>query len=328
MKKLILVTLLILSSNVFARSLIGTGIGTTEVLARKHALEDLSTQIEVTVESLFHKEETSYNEDIDKYSKSVINLRANNVLLGVEYEVEEIGKDYSAKAIISKDSLNLYEGKVMDLEESVTKDFKRGKDSKKVADQKRFYTEALKNKKQADTYRNIAYILGSQKSLSGIYTEQEIINELKKIEDMALDKAVVFFRVGGDFDKVEYKNYLEASLDKLIGKLANSYEDQLMLGTEDFNNIIIDATLNSSYIELLEPVYYNNKKLTDSMYKASITVTFIIRDTFDESIKGTFVISTNGKSFDNELKAMEKAISLAMRDSQYKLENYIEPFNY
>lgn len=328
MKKLILVTLFIFSTGIFARDLVGTGIGSTEVLARKHALEDLSTQIEVTVESLFHKEETSYNDDIDKYSKSVINLRANNVLLGVEYEVEEIGRDYSAKAIISKNSLNLYEGKVMDLEENVTKDFKRGKDSEKVADQKRFFTEALRNKQQADTYRNIAFILGSQKSLSGVYTEQEIINELKRIEDMALDKAVVYFRVDGNFDKVEYKNYFVASLDRLIGNFANSYEDQLMLGTEDFNNIIIDATLNSSYIELLEPVYYNNKKLTDSMYKASITVTFIVRDTFDESIKGTFVISTNGKSFDNELKAMEKAISLALRDSKYKLENYIEPFNY
>ncbi len=328
MKKLILVVLLIFSINALARNLVGTGIGTTEILARKHALEDLSTQIEVTVESLFHKEEKIYNEEIDKYSKSVINLKANNVLLGVEYEVEEIGKDYSAKAIISENSLNLYEGKVIDLENTITKDFKKGENSENITDKKRFFTEALKNKQQADTYRNIAYILGSKKSLDGVYTKQEIATELKKIEDMALDKAVVFFRVNGNFDKVEYKNYLESSLDKLIGKLSNSYEEQLILGTEEFNNIIIDATLNSSYIELLEPVYYNNKKLTDSIYKASITLTFIIRDTFDESIKGTFVISTNGKSFDNELKAMEKAISLAMRDSQYKLENYIEPFNY
>lgn len=327
-KLLILLMLFSLALPILSRDLVGTGLGKNKVEAKKNALDDLSTQIEVSVESLFHSETNTYGDDYEKKAQSVINLKANNVLLGVDYKIDKIGNEYNATAVISEDSKSLYENKYMDLEERSYLDYKKGIEAEKIVSKKSYFSESYKNAGKADTYRNIALILGSTRSYQPLVTQAQILQELKALENQSMDKAVVFFDVKGDFEDDAYKEHLQESLNKVIANLANRYSDQLLIGDENFNNIVIDTTLNSSYMEYLEPVYYNNKKLTDAMFKASITITFVIKDTFEDSVKGSFVVSTSGKSFENELKAMEKAISLAVRDSKYKIENYIEPYNY
>lgn len=328
MKKiLIIAVILILSLNSYSRDLIGTGIGKSKDEARRYALDDLSQQIEVTVESLFHSQVNAYNENAEVKAQSVVNLRANNVLLGVEYKVTEIGDEYNAKAYISSNSMGMYERSVIDLENTVAVNFKKGGEAKSISDKKLYFTEAYKKSSQAETYRNIARILGSTKDLPSTYTLAEISAELKEIEGQALDRAVVYFDIQGEFE-ADYKSHLESLLNKVIADLSNVYSGQLIPGNESFNNIVIETVLNSSHVDHIDPVYYNGKMISKAMYKASITISFLVRDTFEDRVKGSFVASTSGRSFDDEESAIKRAISRAVRDSKPKLENYIEAYNY
>jgi|GEM_PF-3701231 len=329
MRKIIFTIFFIMCTiSAFSRDLVGTGIGKSKDEARRYALDDLSQQIEVTVESLFHSKTEVSGTNVDTQAKSVVNLRANNVLLGIDYQIEEIGSEFSAKAIIPRSAMGLYERRVLDLEERVSMDYVKGINSQRISEKKGYFTEAYKNSSQAETYRNIARILGSNRNLKSEYTLAQIANQLKEIEGQALDKAVVYFQIKGNFDRESYKSHLENSLNKIIADLSNTYSGQVTLGNELFNNIIIESVLNSSHVEYIDPVFYNNKKISDAMYRASITITFTVKDTFEDRIKGSFVVSTNGRSFDNEESAMERAIGIAVRDSRHNLENYIEGYNY
>ena len=329
MKKLLIIAvILILSLSTYSRDLIGTGIGKSKDEARRYALDDLSQQVEVTVESLFHSQTTTYGDNAEIKAQSVINLRAQNVLLGVEYKVEEIGNEYNARASITSDSMGMYERSVLDLEDTVSVNFKKGKEAQRISDKKLYFIEAYKKSSQADTYRSIARILGSKRDLPSTYTLAEISAELKEIEGQALDRAVVYFDVRDEFESDDYRSHLDSLLDKTLADLSKVYSGQLIPGDASFNNIVIETVVNSAHVDYIEPVYYNGKLLTKAMYKASVTISFLVRDTFEDTVKGSFVTSSTGRSFTNEGDAVKRAISLVIRDSKASLENYIGAYNY
>lgn len=327
-KNIIFMFFVVFSISAFSRDLVGTGIGRSRDEARRYALDDLSQQIEVTVESLFHSKTEVSGDYVDSFAKSVVNLRARNVLLGVDYEIQEIGGEFSARAVIPRSAMGLYERRVLDLEERVSMDYVRGLNSQRISEKKGYFTEAYRNSSQAETFRNIARILGSNRDLASEYTLAQISNQLREIEGQALDKAVIYFNIDGNFTRDSYKNHLENSLNSFIADLSTTYSGQVTLGNELFNNIIIEAVLNSSHVEYIDPVFYNDRKISNAMYRASIAITFTVRDTFEDRIKGSFVVSSNGRSFDNEESAMERALGIAVRDSRHRLENYIEAYNY
>lgn len=290
MKKIILFLTII---SIYAYSdIIGNGIGETEILAKKSALDELSQQIEVNVDSLFYTEENYDGSQYTKNSVGVINLLSNNFLFGVEYEIQKIGKNYSAKAVISKDKMSFYEEKAKD-SYSLTKEyFEKGKVTKSIGEKKGFLLAALKELNKGDSYKNISMLLGSKIKWEATTSELSIKEELQKIKDLNLDKAVVYVSL-----EEEKYNSVKNLVGKSIARIARENQYDLILGDKDFNNTILVVKVTSCNQETVPPFYYNNKKMSDTVYKTDLVLSFILKDSISGKVYDSFSFENSSKSF-------------------------------
>ena len=311
MKNLFIIFLF--TSSILFCDIIGRGIGETEVLAKKSALDELSQQIEVNVDSIFYSEETKSNDDYNKNSTGIINLYSNNFLLGVEYKIEKVGKNYSALAIISNDKSFLYEQKVNDTYNLVSSYFEKANNTKSPGEKKSYLLGSLKELQKGNNYKNIAILLGSKKTKTSLINEADIQDALQKLKNSSLDKIILYVSLEDTFVNIKNlvtKNLVQISKDNSL---------DLLIGDNNYNNTTLIVKVSSLTQEEIPAFYYNKKKLSDKIFKTSLSLTFILKDSFSGSIYDTVTLESSSKSFASSNDSLNIATNSILRDGKDKL---------
>lgn len=312
MKKIIL--FFMLCSFYILADIVGVGIGETEILAKKSALDELSQQIEVKVDSLFYSEETNKNGVYSKDSTGAVNLVSSNFLIGVEYYVEKIGKNYSAKAVISKDKAYFYEDKVREAYNLSNQYYGRSTKTKSFGEKKSFLLASLKELKKGNSYKNISFLLGSQKSINPVVNEFTLNEELQKLKNENLDKLVVYI-------ELEEEKFLGIKniIAKSITQISRENGMDVILGDKNYNNTTFQVRVVSYKEEIIPPFYYNNKKLSDTIYKSDLVLSFELKDSFSGAVYETFTYENSSKSFQSPEDALNLSSNRIMKEAKEKL---------
>lgn len=312
MRKIIFL-LFICSLHVFG-DIIGVGIGETEILAKKSALDELSQQIEVKVDSLFYMEETNKDGVYSKDSIGTINLISSNFLIGVEYSVEKIGRNYSAKAIISKDKAYFYEEKAREAYMLLNQYYSRSISTKSLGEKKSYLLASLKELKKGDSYKNIALLLGSKRVINAPINEFTIREELQRLKNENLDKLVIYIDLE-DEKFIGVKN----AIAKNIVQISRENSLDIILGNRDYNNTLFQVRVISYKEEIVPPFYYNNRKLSDTIYKSDLVLSFEIKDSYSDFVYETFTYENSSKSFLSLEDALNLSSNRIMREAKEKL---------
>lgn len=311
MKNLFIIFLF--TSSILFCDIIGRGIGETEILAKKSALDELSQQIEVNVDSIFYLEQTKTNDDYNKNSAGVINLSSNNYLLGVEYKIEKIGKNFSALAIISNDKLYLYEQKVDNSYNLASSYFDKANNTKSAGEKKSYLLGSLKELQKGDNYKNIAMLLGAKKVINSSISKADIQETLQKLKNSNLDKIILYVSLDDNFSNI--KNLITKNLVQLSKENALD----LLIGDNNYNNTTLIVKVSSLTQEEIPAFYYNKKKLSDKMFKTNLSLTFILKDSFSDSIYDTVTLDSTSKSFASSNDSLNIATNRILRDGKDKL---------
>ncbi len=311
MKNLFIIFLF--TSSILFCDIIGRGIGETEILAKKSALDELSQQIEVNVDSIFYLEQTKTNDDYNKNSAGVINLSSNNYLLGVEYKIEKVGKNFSALAIISNDKLYLYEQKVDSSYNLASSYFDKANNTKSAGEKKSYLLGSLKELQKGDNYKNIAMLLGAKKVINSSISKADIQETLQKLKNSNLDKIILYVSLDDNFSNI--KNLITKNLVQLSKENALD----LLIGDNNYNNTTLIVKVSSLTQEEIPAFYYNKKKLSDKMFKTNLSLTFILKDSFSDSIYDTVTLDSTSKSFASSNDSLNIATNRILRDGKDKL---------
>lgn len=294
--------------------IIGHGIGETEVLAKKSALDELSQQIEVKVDSLFYTEESANGDQYTRNSAGVVNLLSNNFLIGVDYEIEKIGKNYSATAIISKDKLYFYEQKISDSYSLVNNYYNKSKSTKSIGEKKSLLLASIKELKKGDSYNNIALLLGSKTSITSPVNEFKLKEELQNLKDANLDKIVMYV----DLENDKFAN-IKGIVTKNLTQISKENQFDIIMGDKEYNNTLFQVKVISYTTEVVPPFYYNKKKLSDTIYKSNLTLSFILKDSYSGTIYDTFTFENSSKSFLSHEDALNLSAGRILRDAKESL---------
>lgn len=312
MKQIILVFMLI-SVFIFP-DIIGTGIGETEILAKKSALDELSQQIEVKVDSLFYTEESYNGDEYTRNSAGVVNLLSNNFLIGVEYEIEKIGKNYSAIAKISKDKVYFYEQKISDSYTLVDNYYNKSRNTKSIGEKKSLLLASVKELKKGESYKNIAMLLGSKNNINSIINEFKLKEELQSLKDANLDKIVVYV----DLENEKFAG-IKGFVTKNLMQISKENGFDIIMGDKEYNNTLFQVKVISYTAEVVPPFYYNNKKMSDTIYKSNLTLSFILKDSYSGTVYDTFTFENSSKSFLSPEDAINLSANRILREAKEDL---------
>ncbi len=166
-----------------AKTIIGEGFGDTREEAKKAALSDLSSAIQVEVQSSFKSMLTEVNQKVEEFTQNVITLKSELPILGAEYDFRKGKQGQNSTAILDSDNvLKLYGAKIVEIKKNIKayqalidKSISRG-------EKYELYTELLTYLKQYYKHKTVAILLGSKNIPEIDITEVEIRNQLKRLE--------------------------------------------------------------------------------------------------------------------------------------------------
>ena len=171
-----------------AKVIIGEGFGDSREEAKKAALSDLSSAIQVEVQTCFESMVKEVNQKVEEFTQNVITLKSELPILGAEYDFRK-GKDgQNSTAILDSDSvLKLYGAKIVEIKRNI-KTYQALIDKSSSRSEKyQLYTELLTYLKQYYKYKTVAILLGSKTVPEIDITEVEIKSQLKKLKEKVDD---------------------------------------------------------------------------------------------------------------------------------------------
>ena len=325
MKKILIFILSIaLFTLALASDIVGTGYGSTEKEARENALNNLSQQIRVTVESNYSSEKTLKNGEIEKNLKNNVNLFSKNELLGVEYKVKKyfLRKKYRVRASISDKKLPLYENKVSALKNEIYLNISKVEKTDSLLQKKELLEKSISDFELYDNYKNMASILGSEKVFSIQYTKAQLRNQLNNVNNILDAPRIVFVSVTGDFPSESY-DYIKNKADDLITEIFQTSSKKLAI-VNDMNenvNTIFNINVNSYVIDKKEPILYNNKPITKERFEAFINLSITAQNKEMDSYIISKTASASSYDVSSRKSAMFKAIDLLFKKEKVELKN-------
>ncbi|KPK46349.1 MAG: hypothetical protein AMK74_00510 [Nitrospira bacterium SM23_35] len=167
-----------------AKTIIGEGFGTTREEAKKAALSDLSSAIQVEVQSSFESMVKEVNQKVEEFTQNVITLKSELPILGAEYEFRKGRHGQNSTAILDSDNvLKLYGAKIVEIKQNM-KTYQALIDKSISRSEKyQLYTELLTYLKQYYKYKTVAILLGSKGIPEIDVTEVEIKNQLRRLRE-------------------------------------------------------------------------------------------------------------------------------------------------
>ncbi|MCG8572297.1 MAG: hypothetical protein MJB14_19360 [Spirochaetes bacterium] len=143
MKRMAILFLVLFTMQFYLSSIeiTGTGYGDTREESKKYALADLSSYIEIEVKSeakeIIREIEKNNNSSVSSISESIVQVKSDLPLLGVEFVTVKSKNKFITTAILnSNKSLPLYKMKLIELKKELDKDIEL---SKKNTDQNQKY---------------------------------------------------------------------------------------------------------------------------------------------------------------------------------------------
>lgn len=181
-----IIVMLFTFSSVVAKELTGVGYGKTAEKAKKTALADLSSVIQVDVKSDFESIVGQIGEEEVMKVKEVINIKSDLPILGADFENFPLKTDVMVRVLLRSDTaLKLYETKLIDLKDEI-KSNQKALEETTLPDRK---YELLNNMltliDQFYKYKIVAVILGSGNIPELQITRAEIQNILRGMETEA-----------------------------------------------------------------------------------------------------------------------------------------------
>lgn len=324
MKKLIGILLVGLTVLSFAKGLEGTGYGTTSTAARNAALDDLSQQIRVSVDSTYSSDKSLSNGITKEDVISSVNLVSKNDLLGVEYKTKKyfLRSKYRVIASISEDKLKLYEDKAETYKNNINLNVKKSESEDTLLGKKELLEKSLRDIDFFEGYSSIAMIMGSQRTFSLSYTAADLENRIIRIDNILNAPKVMLVTLTGDYPSEAY-DYIKNNVDNLISTISKNSSTKLVIANEmsDDVNTIFNVNVNSYYIDLTDPVTYNDKEIIAEKYEASINITITAKDRNIEEYLVNKTSDSNAYDFNSRKSAMYKAINNLFKKEQEELKD-------
>lgn len=182
---LIILILLLFSSNAFCERLSGSGFGGTKKEAREEALADLSQSIKVEVKSEFESIITKKNSGLDEMKTKAIHLKSDLPVLGAKYD-DLVSKDgYMTEAILRFTKVKLYEEELNKIVTLINRELAAVEKADSSSAKTELFKSILANIDQYYKYSIVARLMHSKKIPEISITATEIKNRLKKLERKA-----------------------------------------------------------------------------------------------------------------------------------------------
>ncbi|MBZ4683244.1 MAG: hypothetical protein PWP46_124 [Fusobacteriaceae bacterium] len=309
--------LFILSVNIFA-NITGYGNKTTLEEAKKEALVNLANQISVKVDSEFYKEANVDEENNYSEKKSnKVKLTSIKEFLGVEFIINRLKSGYEVYAVIDKDDIPLYLSEI----EKLNKEISYKLDSKEddLLKEKENYNNILDLLEKIEDYRYILNSLGYSKTIKTVVSIVEIQNKIVEINKKLNEKKYMYIDIRKSFEYIPYNDYLIKDLKRKLEYFANK-NNMIITTNKEKGNIIIKISIDNVITEKTEPFYYNNKKISDSIYKNSLSATLEIYDKRVNNILVEKNINTSSKSVISE----DSVVKNNIRKLSYEINNEIK----
>jgi len=189
-----------------AKTIIGKGFGITREEAKKEALSDLSSSIQVEVQSSFESMVKEVNRKVEEFTQNVITLKSELPILGAEYQYSKTRDGQKSTAILNSESVvRLYGAQINEIKKNIDTLQRLIEKSPSRMEKYQLYTEILTGLKQYYKYKTVAILLGSKNIPDIDITEVEIKNQLRKLEEKVDDltmAAKLIARAIGDRDRI------------------------------------------------------------------------------------------------------------------------------
>ncbi len=189
-----------------AKTIIGKGFGITREEAKKEALSDLSSSIQVEVQSSFESMVKEVNRKVEEFTQNVITLKSELPILGAEYQYSKTRDGQKSTAILNSESVvRLYGAQINEIKKNIDTLQRLIEKSSSRMEKYQLYTEILTGLKQYYKYKTVAILLGSKNIPDIDITEVEIKNQLRKLEEKVDDltmAAKLIARAMGDRDRI------------------------------------------------------------------------------------------------------------------------------
>lgn len=216
------------SSPVAAKQLVGEGYGKTDEEAKKQALMDLSSIIQVQVQC----EVSSISRQVDKefYSdvKQAISVKSDLPILGAAFEYRPAKKERFARVVLDPKALPLYEEKLREAVKGIDAVLKTADNT---ADPNRKYellNDALSLIDGYYKYKIVAMMLGCLNMAELKVTEAEIKSRLKRLETDAETLELALSLVAKGVDRKGVYVYPPTTRDSHeVTQLGSAIKDKL-----------------------------------------------------------------------------------------------------
>ena len=171
-----------------AKMIIGEGFGNTREEAKRAALSDLSSAIQVEVQTSFESLVREVNQKVEEFTQNVIQLKSELPILGAEYDFRKVKGGQNSTAILDSGSvLRLYQAQLVEIKKNVDRYQELIGKSVSRSGKYQMYTEVLTYLKQYYKHKTVAILLGGKNIPEIDITEAEIKNQLRKLEEKVDD---------------------------------------------------------------------------------------------------------------------------------------------
>ena len=330
MKKLIILFLSILITiSAFSKSIEGIGHGATSEIAKKEALSDLSNQIQVTVKSNFNSQQKLSNGTASKEMSSEISTLSEIKILGVDFNVKKkwFRSKYTATALLDESKILLYEKKSNELKSRISTNYLQGLDAKDLNLKKNYFTSALANYDEFESYKNVAVILGSTKPFRSPYTKTEIQNKLLSVEKALNNDSlynginILYVKSSGRFNPGE-KEYFDNYFNTTLASISQENNNKVAISDTNDSTVttLVKVVLNTNHTSTKPAVYYNKKMITPDTYESALSITVELYN--KKKVENILTITVTGKGTDTNSteRAYEKAVKNGFSQLKDKLE--------
>lgn len=325
MKKILTIFLLVgMTIFSFGKGLEGRGYGKTSNEARRNALDDLSQQIRVTVESSYSSDKSFNDGETREELMSSINLISKNELLGIEYKTKKyfLRRKYRVIAKIEEENLPLYEDKAETYKNNIYLNVQKSESTETLQGRKELLQKSLEELDYYEGYKSVAMILGSKKAYSMKYTRADLEGRITRIDNILNAPKVMLVTLTGDYPSEAY-DFIKNKVDNLISTISKNSSTKLVIAKEMNNdvNTLFNVNVNSYYIDLTDPVTYNEKEIIGEKYEASINITITAKD---KNIEGFLINKTSNSTaydFNSRKSAMYKAVTVLFNREEQELKD-------
>ncbi len=322
-RMLVLILSISISIISFSQSLVGIGVGESEKIAKKEAIADLSTQIQVSVKTKYSSSKSLENGNFSNRVDSDIATLTNIDLLGVEFDVKKkwLKNKYTVTATIDESKVAIYEKSINELRSGIINNYNYAINSDDIKEKKEYLNTSLKHYKLFNSYATVAMILGSENNYIIPVTQAKIKNEIETINKTSAKQSnkinFLFIKSSGEFGS-NSRQYFDNYFNNMITDISKE-NSRIAISSDNSSQVttLIKVVLNTKHTSIRPAVYYNKKMITPDTYLTTLNTTVEFYD--KNKLKNILTLTSSGEGEDTVSQELsyEKAVKNAF-DQVYK----------